>query len=108
MLLNETEAREKLEQNGLQMKYIVYQKINDEIIENYMNKYKDWKTNDKVKLKFNSKEEFLSSLKESEIREYMPLLDKDEWDIEYFYNVGAMILKDFDYGVEMDWFVKVL
>lgn len=105
--MNREEAKQQFLENDIEMRYIDSDIIGSGIIENYILKYGDYKIGDKLKI---NKKNFLWGIdgEDEEMKEiYMELFDRDELIIEYFYNIGAVAIKDFDYGMELDWFEKV-
>lgn len=105
--MNREEAKQKFLENGIEMKYIDVDIIGSGIVENYIDEYGDYKIGDKLKI---NKKKFMKGIRgeDDEMKEiYMTLFDREELIIEYFYNIGAVAIKDFGYGMELDWFDKV-
>lgn len=96
------EVKALLSKHNIDMKVYV-DAIGDGIVYDYIEKYKDWKLGDKVRLATSLDK---MSLSEEEMPEYEQLVGKI-FTIQSFYNVGAMDLCEFDYGVDMDYFEKV-
>lgn len=105
MIRNNSTMMEYLKEKDVQMSHIGADYISEDIVKQYVNQYGSWKLGDKVKIKI-SESELESRLQEDEIEDHKVLFGK-EWTITQFYNVGAMHLEGFDYGVEMNWFEKV-
>jgi len=101
--MNVKEARLLLLQNNINMSHICCDSISDEIVYDYIKKYKDWKPGDKVRLKSNIDKKYLSK---KEVLELEQLKDK-EFTISSLYNIGSMELLEYDYGVDMSHFEKV-
>jgi len=91
-----------LSKNNIDMNIYV-DDVGEGIVHDYIAKYKDWKLGDKVRLATSLDK---MSLSEEEISYYQKLIDK-EFIIDSFYNLGAMNLCEFDYGVEMCHFEKI-
>jgi hypothetical protein len=112
--MKRSEIKQLLEKENLPMSNISSDYVGDSIVKDYIEKYKDWHIGDKVKLSI-SKEDLSEEIRndytnddefEDDWVKYENLFGK-ELIIDDFYNVGAIFIQDFDFGMEIKWFEKV-
>ena len=125
MGMSTKQAREYFNKHGIEMGILDSDYYSGDIIDNYVKKYGDWKVGNKIKFNIS-----LKDLKHEIVKDYKTYNDDlgidevgdefyDEWDkyeelynreeiiISGFFNVGAVEISDFDYGMCLWMFSKV-